>query len=119
MSAARDKGGSAALYALSGPGIWAAHFFALYGAASFQCTSNATLTAAAGQFRTVGYVLTGLAIASLAWIILRQSSASPEDLGAGTSFLRRIAPILSCLALLGILWTSFPLVLLQGCAESP
>ena len=119
MSAARDKGGSAALYALSGPGIWAAHFFALYGAASLQCTNTATLTSAAGQFRTVGCVLTGLAIAALAWIILRQPSASPEDLGAGTSFLRRIAPILCCLALLGILWTSVSLVLLQGCAGSP
>ena len=114
MSAARDKGESEILYALSGPGIWAAHFFALYGAASLQRTDDATMTAATGQFRTLGYVLTGLAIASLAWIILRQSSPSPEELGAGTSFLRRIAPILSCLALLGILWTSFPLFLMHS-----
>lgn len=107
------------LYVLIGPGIWAAHFFALYGLEAIACTLPATPPDGSLYVRIIGGVLTGIAAAALLWLTAWSwlTGQPAEEAGVGATFLRHITPLLAALALLAVLWAALALVLLPVCTS--
>jgi len=92
--------------------VWGAHFTFCYLLAAVQCTPAAMRDG--GPDRLLLGIATALALIVCAWLLWRErgmlrgaQEASLLDWAAGLSAL---------LALIGILWTGMPLLMVQGCA---
>jgi hypothetical protein len=110
------------LLCLSGPLIWAAQFFVLYGAVTLACLNTAApLNATFFAFAVAVTLVTLLAVAGLtAWQVSRigrQARAGAEADGA--RFLRAVSIGLGGAAVLAILWGTLPLLVLPACAGAP
>jgi hypothetical protein len=102
---------------LAGPIVWAAHFFVMYAAETLVCIGAAP---SRGQFLTIAIpgttaALIGLAV-FIAWQLRFGSHARPTAReGDGSWFLRRASAALAALAMLAILWSAVPVLLLPAC----
>lgn len=96
------------LIALTGPIVWAAHFFILYLAEAFACGAGATAIRWIGAMATIG------ALAVLAvWGGRRGAHTSDVQPSADVGL--SIALPLALLSIVAILWSAMPLFLLPAC----
>jgi len=105
---------------LSGPAIWAAHFFLLYGIQSFTCLP---LDAARqGQIRLLSLALTVIALSALVGFLIRQPlgirQAGDRITESLTTFLARTANVLALLAILGVVWSAASAMMIPPCVSS-
>jgi hypothetical protein len=107
-------------FVLAGPMVWAAHFFLLYGAEVLICTGPVA-GSRGEQLLPVAAALTTAAVAGLLAILVagltsgRQARQATE--GTTRSLFWRDAPTaLAMLAMLGVLWTALPALLIPACA---
>jgi hypothetical protein len=99
--------------ALTGPIVWAAHFFFLYLTEAFACAGS---NLPAEAVRWSGLVATITALAALALYLarvypFRQRGRTAQ---AETAFI--FGAPLALLSMVSILWTAIPLLLLPACA---
>lgn len=95
------------LLAFAGAIVWAAHFFGVYLTQSLLCSHRDA--AAQAPVSLIGAFLTVLALAALLASAIRQCGCCSD---AALFF----ALPLTLLSVLGVLWTSVPLLLLPACA---
>jgi hypothetical protein len=100
-----------------GPGLWAIHFAIMYGAEGLICPA---LPAAQGSIMIWTASVASLAVLTAlvvyATTLARQWSSA--DLAAGSNsivFLRSLALLLALLSMVGVIWTTLPLVFLSAC----
>jgi hypothetical protein len=107
---------------LAAPTIWAAHFFALYGAQALICTSSGA-AARSDHLLPFAIVATTVAAAGLLGILVLRIAASRRT-GQATegiaepAFWREVPTGLALLALLGVLWGAAPAMLLPACTST-
>jgi hypothetical protein len=107
---------------LAAPTIWAAHFFAMYGAQTLICTA-ASPAARSNHLLPLGIVLTAVAVAGLVAILasrivsIRQAHQTVER-ALRPAFWREVPSVLALVALLGVIWVATPAMLLPACASS-
>jgi hypothetical protein len=100
---------------LSGPLVWAAHFFSMYGAEAVICTGP-DAASRGEQLLPVATALTAAAMAGLIGILGRRFAVSRRARRATKSLFWRDAPTaLAALAMLGVLWVALPALLLPVC----
>ncbi len=107
------------LWALSGPIVWAVHFFAIYAAEALICTARAPSGTA---MRVATLVLTGAALLALFGIAYgsRPFPASVMSAGRGaTGFLSYLTLALAAASALAVIWAALPGFALPVCAFSP
>jgi hypothetical protein len=105
---------------LFGPIVWAAHFFLLYGFASFACVPSDTTRQ---EFvRLISLALTAVAIAAIAGflrprplVMRRQQAIATGDVPV---FLGVTSKGLAILALIGIVWTAVSAVMIPACTAA-
>ena len=104
------------LLALTGPIVWAGHFFSLYLTEALLCSTPAL--AAGAQVRWIGAGLTFIALGGLVAFALRHRHDFHLFAGdaAGASAALSFAGPLTIVSILAVLWTSLPLFLLPACA---
>jgi hypothetical protein len=102
--------------ALTGPIVWAAHFFILYLAEAFTCTSAGI---AHDAVRWIGAGATAAALAILAVWSMRFSKTARGSVGGLSQPEVRFAFAvpLALLSAIAILWSAMPLVLLPVCTQ--
>jgi len=105
------------LWLCIGPGLWFAHFAALYGAEALLCTPPA------GSGRVmlwIGAIVTLAVLAALACFAARLTrhdlSEDRPDEHTGAAWLRRVALLLALLSAIGVIWSAFPVAFLAACA---
>jgi hypothetical protein len=103
-------------FVLTGPVIWAAHFFALYATEGFLCGGGPW--AAADAIRPISLTLTVIALAVLCIFVswqalqgLRTKLATSID----AYIYRKISIGLAAIALLAVMWGALPALLLPTC----
>ena len=92
--------------------VWAAHFTFCYLLAAAQCTP--ALMRAGGPDRGLMGIVTVLALAVVAWLLWRERGILENAKEA--PLLDWAGALGALLALVGIVWTGLPLLLVQGCA---
>ncbi|MCC2973225.1 hypothetical protein [Massilia sp. IC2-476] len=92
--------------------VWAAHFTFCYLLAAAQCTPAAMR--AGGPDRVLLGIATALALLACAWLLWRERGILRNAGNAG--LLDWSAALGALLALVGILWTGLPVLLVAGCA---
>ena len=102
---------------LYGPIIWAAHFFLLYGTASFLCTPEASRE---DEVRLIALALTALALLVLfglsTWQFIGYRRPRGNDrAGNVVSFLQMTSIALAGLAIIGVMWTGAGAILVPAC----
>lgn len=104
-------------FVLTGPAIWAAHFFALYATEEFICDGG-PLAAAAAAVRPIGLTITVIAVAVLSIFLswqavqdLRTKRATAIDAYA----FHKVSVGLAAIALLAVIWSALPVMLLPAC----
>jgi hypothetical protein len=100
---------------LSGPIVWALHFFSLYLIEALACTVAGT--SAGTQVRTSGAVITALALAVLLGLAVRHRRGFRRSHGTANAAdaLERYAALLAVLSLVAVLWASIPLFVFPAC----
>jgi hypothetical protein len=98
------------LFAFAGPIVWAGHFFGVYLTEALLCPTEGSATQA--TVRSIGGVLTVLALAVLLAFAIRHRRDDPTGRSAALFF----AFPLTLLSVLAVLWTSLPLWVLPACA---
>lgn len=88
--------------------IWAAHFALCYGVVATECSP-----ALARQQLSIGFLLwaSAFSIGACGWMLWRARSVLEQ----ATNLARLAQAGSAVLALAGIVWTSIPLLLLDGC----
>ena len=117
MAARRVRGTMTWLF---GPLVWAAHFFLLYGIASFGCApSEATRQE---SIRLVSWALSAAALVALAGFLASQLFVRRnKQLGSRTDtpgFLGPAASVLAILASIGVIWTALGAVMIPACVAA-
>ena len=104
------------LLALTGPIVWAGHFFGLYLTEALLCSAPGPATGA--QVRWIGAGLTAIALAGLVAFALRHRHDFHLFAGdaTGASAALSFAGPLTIVSILAVLWTSIPLFLHPACA---
>jgi len=92
--------------------VWAAHFAFCYLLAAAQCTP--ALMRAGGPDRMLMGGVTVVALALCAWLLWRERGILGNAKEA--ALLDWAGALGALLALVGIVWTGLPLLLVQGCA---
>jgi hypothetical protein len=92
--------------------VWAAHFTFCYLLAAAQCTPAAMR--AGGPDRLLLGVATGVALLLCLWLAWRERGILRDPQHA--ALLDWAAALSAVLALVGIVWTGLPLLLVEGCA---
>jgi hypothetical protein len=105
---------------LAGPLVWAAHFFSMYTAETLFCIGPGAASRG-GQLVLVAGTLTAAALgAVLAMLAARPSlgRTAPQatEAIARSLFWRDAPTALAALAMLGVLWTALPVLLVPACA---
>ena len=103
-----------------GPMVWAAHFFVLYGIASFGCTPPDPTRQ--GAVRVIFSALSVLALSALiGFLVWRPFGARRPDADYLNEdirdFLRAIANALAALAIVGVVWTAIAASLIPACTS--
>jgi hypothetical protein len=103
---------------LFGPLVWAAHFFVLYGIASFGCTPPEPTRQ--GAVRFIALILSALALSALIGFLAWHSFGTPRQDGEYFNegirdFLRAISNALAALAIIGVAWTAIGVSLIHTC----
>ena len=92
--------------------VWAAHFAFCYVVAAAQCTP--ALIRTGGPNRTLLVIATAVAVAACLWLAWRERGFLHNRQDA--RLLDWAGALGAGLALVGILWTGLPLLLVEGCA---
>ncbi|QOY94042.1 hypothetical protein IM543_21475 [Massilia sp. UMI-21] len=92
--------------------VWAAHFTFSYLMAAAQCTP--ALMRDGGPDRTLLGIATAVALAICLWLAWRERGILHHAKDA--ALLDWAGALGALLALVGILWTGLPLLLVEGCA---
>ena len=99
-----------------GPGLWAIHFAIMYGAEGLICPA---LPAAQGSIMIWTASVASLAVlTALVVFATRLAQQRFAGLAAGPNsivFLRNWALLLALLSMVGVIWTTLPLVFLSAC----
>ena len=105
------------LLALTGPIVWAGHFFGLYLTEALLCSAPGPATG--GQVRWIGAGLTVIALGGLVAFALRHRHDLHLFAGdaTGASAALSLAGPLTIVSILAVLWTSIPLFLLPACSS--
>ena len=120
MSAARHSARSikGLGFVLAGPAIWAVDFFVLYASEGFLCAAGPL---AADAVRLISLTATTIAVATLLVFLgwqaqrgWRRQRAAAIDPGA----YRDISMGLAVLALLAVIWSALPAILLPVCTPA-
>jgi hypothetical protein len=107
---------------LTGPIVWVAHFSLLYGIDAAIC-SGFGMAFLERHFWLLALGLTALALITLlcfiAWqfAVRRRNDHAPNN-GSGSPFLRDTSIALAALAMIGVLWSALPAMLLPACATA-
>jgi hypothetical protein len=121
MSAARHSARSSKGlgFVLAGPAIWAMHFFVLYASEGFLCAAGPW--AAADAVRLISLTTTTIAVAALLAFLgwqaqrgWRRQRAAAIDAVA----YRDISMGLAVMALLAVIWSALPAILLPVCTPA-
>ena len=114
---AHPRATSDLLLALTGPIVWAGHFFGLYLTEALLCSAPGPATG--GQVRWIGAGLTAIALAGLVAFALRHRHDFHLFAGdaTGASAALSFAGPLTIVSILAVLWTSIPLFLLPACSS--
>jgi len=105
------------LLALTGPIVWAGHFFGVYLTEALLCTATGPATGA--PVRPIAAGLTVIALAALVAFAFRHRHSFHLSAGDNTGMsapLSAFAGPLTIVSILAVLWTSIPLFLLPACA---
>ena len=104
---------------LAGPAIWAVHFFVLYASEGFLCAAGPL--AAADAVRLISLTATTIAVAALLVFLgwqgprgWRRQRAAAIDAVA----YRDISMGLAVMALLAVIWSALPAILLPVCTPA-
>jgi hypothetical protein len=105
--------------ALSGPLIWAAHFFVLYLTEAFACAGGETTPTA--MVRWIGAIATAAALFALGPLVLGipKPLTAQVDAPDATAASFAFATPLNLLSMIAIVWTSIPLILMPACLPAP
>jgi hypothetical protein len=101
---------------LSGPIVWALHFFSLYLIEALACTVVGT--SAGTRVRTNGAVITALALAVLLGLAVRHRRGfrrRSHGTANSADALERCAALLAVLSLVAVLWAYVPLFVFPAC----
>ena len=98
---------------LTGPIVWAAHFFFLYLTEAFACAGSSL---PAEAVRWSGLVATTTALAALALYLARLYPFRQQDRTAQAEAAFIFGAPLALLSMVAILWTAMPLLLFPACA---
>ena len=104
-------------FALTGPVLWAAHFFAVYMTEALLCNGG-TSSPAVGVVRPIGVTLTVIAITALGVLVTWQAlplRRPQRGDSRNAHFLREISIALAAIALLAVIWGGLPAMLLPAC----
>ncbi len=107
----QSNGVRATIIWLSGPAIWAAHFFLLYGIASFACTPSTPQ----GTIRVLSLATTAIALSALVGFLAWRSRDRRQVAGDMPAFLAKTTNGLAILAGLAIVWTAASATLIPAC----
>jgi hypothetical protein len=103
------------LLCLGGPIVWALHLFGLYGGATLACVPTTTDHI---DLASLAATLTLTAVAAVLGLMLWQATRRwpqhAEHRGA-TRFLRRVSFVLGGIAIVAIVWSTVPVLLLYPC----
>jgi hypothetical protein len=102
------------LLCLLGPAVWAAHFFILYATEALACTG-------ASPARSVSWsaaIATAVACIGLAAFLIWQLQNKAHTRPDAARFLRHISVALAGLAMLAVIWTAAPVLLLTPCTTA-
>jgi hypothetical protein len=96
---------------------WALHFLILYSFQALACARGFAdeRIGGIGIVPAVGGVATVAAIAACFWLVLVRGQAGQDDGNGAAGFLAHVKASSAVLALLAIIWTALPLVLLPPC----
>lgn len=97
---------------ITGPIVWAAHLFLLYGAATLACL---TPDASEPVFRIFAVIVSLAMVAGLAWFIIRQAGQLRED-SSSERFNAIVTIVLAGLSILAMIWTALPVAVIAHCA---
>lgn len=107
------------LLVLSAPIVWALHFFALYLIEALWCTAAGP--SAGSHVRTIGAVITAIALAVLLGLALHHRRGfrlrSHETAGVSDE-LARYAALLAVPSTIAVLWASIPLFVFPACVPA-
>jgi hypothetical protein len=92
--------------------VWAGHFTFCYLLAAAQCTP--AVMRAGGPDRMLMGIVTAGALALCAWLLWRERAIVRDAREA--ALVDWSAALGALLAIVGIVWTGMPLMLVQGCA---
>jgi len=101
--------------AVTGPIVWAIHFFFLYLTEAFACANRGLPTDAV---RWSGLAATLAAVALLALFSTRFGRSHQQDRTAQTQPAFKLGAPLALLSMVAIVWTAIPLLLLPACAPA-
>jgi len=104
--------------ALSGPLVWAAHFFVLYLTEAFACAGQPT---PAGMVPWIGAIATAAALFALGLLALGipKPLTAQANAADATAASFAFATPLTLLSMIAIMWTSIPLILMPACLPAP
>jgi hypothetical protein len=107
---------------LSGPIVWAVHFSLLYGLEALIC-SGFGRSSLGRQFWLIALGLTAVALITLVWFTARQLALRRHDHNATrktnrSSFYRDMSIALVGLAMIGVLWSTLPALVVPVCATA-
>jgi hypothetical protein len=105
---------------VAGPLVWAAHLFLMYAAETLVCTGPGAASRG-GQLALAAAALTAAALAVLLTILvirpaLDRSARQAAEGIARSSFWHDTPAALAALAMLGVLWTALPVLLVPACS---
>ena len=118
MSAARHSARSikGLGFVLAGPAIWAAHFFVLYASEGFLCAAGPL---AADAVRLISLTATTIAVATLLVFLGWQAQRGwRRQRAAAIDAYRDISMGLAVMALLAVIWSALPAILLPVCTPA-
>jgi hypothetical protein len=112
--------------ALAGLGIWFAHFSAVYATQGFGCFALEWPLGADAAAVTVRWLLVGLSVVAIAALVVifivdyrradgGQANGDPDE---HWNFLHYMGVGVTGLALVGVLWTTLSVVLMEPCAPT-
>jgi hypothetical protein len=105
------------LLCLGGPIVWALHLFGLYGGATLACLPTTTQHIAFASLAKTLTLASVLAVLGLMMWQAKRRWPRGADHVAATRFLGSVSLVLSGTALVAIVWSAVPVLLLRPCGS--